>query len=794
MKNSKYTFMVSILILFGALTIFLSTFLISNFYTRGLSQSYKMLEEKNIEISNNLANTIMESLKSVVIQLNVLSKVTNDKNIILNENIISKVMWEQLKSDENIASIFLADEYGNFLQTRREPNFAFRILNKKDKKNLDVWNYKDKYFNTTSIHIQQTKYDPRTRIWYTSVDKSTAFWSEPYIFDSTKEAGITISIGDFNEYNTKIKVAAADFTLNRISKMLEEKASVLNGKLIIFNESKNIIGSSFHLDLKTKDNKVLKLDNLESSIYLDIFKKIQENSLTGEVIDENKKEYIYFISQLQKNSGEKWYIASFVEKDIITADIRNTLIKSVLISILIIIITYFPIQYILQRFVTKPINELEDLTKLIAQNKYDNIKPIKTIIYEFHNLSNSIIRMSSSIHKYEEEQKNLIDSFIKILAEAIDAKSPYTGGHCKRVPELAILLAKAANESKDKAFLDFTISTNDEWREFKTAAWLHDCGKIVTPEYIVDKATKLETIYNRIHEIRTRFEVLHRDATIEYFEKLFENPKDKEFLKEELELKHKKLYSDFEFIANCNIGGEFLDQSSIDRLNELSTIKWIRNFDNTLGLSEEEYLRLETISSINTPAIESLLENKKQHILQRKREINFDEYKKFNFKMDIPKYERNLGELYNLSVQKGTLTNEERFKINEHIIMTIKMLENIPFTQNLKNVPEYAGSHHETMIGTGYPRKLVREEISIPARIMAIADIFEALTAADRPYKKAKTLSESIKIMSFMRNDEHIDSELFELFLKSGIYKVYADKFLLESQIDEVDISKYIKK
>uniref|UniRef100_UPI004048CAFE HD domain-containing phosphohydrolase n=1 Tax=Aliarcobacter sp. TaxID=2321116 RepID=UPI004048CAFE len=339
-------------------------------------------------------------------------------------------------------------------------------------------------------------------------------------------------------------------------------------------------------------------------------------------------------------------------------------------------------------------------------------KPIKTIIYEFHNLSNSILNMSASIQKYEEEQKNLIDSFIKILAEAIDAKSPYTGGHCERVPELAILLAKEASDSKEGVFSNFTISTKDEWREFQTAAWLHDCGKIVTPEYVVDKATKLETIYNRIHEIRTRFEVLHRDATIEYFEQLLENPQNKEQLKEKLELKHKKLFSDFEFIANCNIGGEFLDQSSIDRLNEISTTKWVRNFDNKLGLSQEEYLRIDKENESLTPAIENLLQDNTEHIIHRNREINLEEYDKFGFKMNIPKYDRNLGELYNLSVTRGTLTEEERFKINEHIIMTIKMLENIPFTQNLKNVPEYAGSHHETMIGTGYPRKLVKEQIA----------------------------------------------------------------------------------
>lgn len=791
MKNNRYTFMVSIFVLFGSLTLFLSIFLISNFYLRGLDQSYKILGEKNLEVTNNISNTILESLRSIVGQLNVLSKITSDKNIILNEDITEKIMWEQLKSNENIASIFLADEYGNFLQTRKEPVYAYRSIHNVDNKNEEIWYYKNLNYLTTSIHIAKSTYDPRKRDWYKFVENSKVYWSEPYIFDSTKEAGITISVGNFDEYGLKIKVAAADFTLNKISKLLETKANILNGKLILFNESKDVIATSFNINLKIKDNKLFKLEDLNSSLYSDTFKKIKENLFTGELKNDDGKEYIYFVSKLKKDSGQNWYIASYVEKDIVIADIKNTLINTVLISFFIIIVIFFPIQYILRRFVTKPINEFEKLTNEIAHNKYENVKPVKTIIYEFYKLSTSINSMAKAIQKYEKEQTNLIDSFIKILAEAIDSKSPYTGGHCKRVPQLAILLAKVASESNLGELNNFNFKTEEQWREFKTAAWLHDCGKIVMPEYVVDKATKLETIYNRIHEIRTRFEVLHRDATIKYYEQLLENPQNKTQLEEELKQKQKKLTEDFEFIANCNIGGEFMDQSNIHKLEEISKITWLRNFDNRLGLAHEELKRVENKEAF-TPVIENLLQDKTEQIIHRIRKIDLEEYMKFGLKMEIPEYERNLGELYNLSVQKGTLTKEERFKINEHIIMTIKMLEEIPFTKNLKNVPEYAGSHHETMIGTGYPRKLVKSEISIPARIMAIADIFEALTAADRPYKKAKTLSESIKIMSFMRDNNHIDKDLFEIFLTSGIYKEYAQEFLMEEQIDDVDISKYI--
>lgn len=356
MKNNRYTFMVSIFVLFGSLTLLLSLFLISNFYLRGLEQSYKMLEEKNLEVTNNISNTIKESLRSIVGQLNVLSKITTDKNIILNEPIIEKVMWEQLKSNENMASIFLADEYGNFLQTRKEPVYAYRSIHNVDNKNEEVWYYKNLEYLTTSIYISKSTYDPRKRDWYKLVENSKIYWSEPYIFDSTKEPGITISLGNFDEYGSKIKVAAADFTLNKISKLLESKATMLNGKLILFNQSRDVIATSFNIDLKTKNNKLLKLEDLNSSLYSVTLKKIEENLFTGELKDNDEKEYIYFVSKFQKDSGQNWYIASYVEKDIVTADIKNTLINSVLISFLIILIIYFPIQYILQRFITKPIS------------------------------------------------------------------------------------------------------------------------------------------------------------------------------------------------------------------------------------------------------------------------------------------------------------------------------------------------------------------------------------------------------------------------------------------------------
>jgi len=227
------------------------------------------------------------------------------------------------------------------------------------------------------------------------------------------------------------------------------------------------------------------------------------------------------------------------------------------------------------------------------------------------------------------------------------------------------------------------------------------------------------------------------------------------------------------------------------RVQSIAQRTWTRHFNNRLGLSDVELLRYQDAEEQTLPVVEQLLSNKKEHLVER---IDFDEdaYKGQGFKLEVPEYLYNYGELYNLCIEKGTLSNEERFKINEHVIMTIKMLELLPFPEHMKKIPEYAGTHHETMIKTGYPRQLSKEDLSIPARIMAIADVFEALTASDRPYKKGKTLSEAIRIMGFMKKDQHIDGELFDIFLQSGIYKEYAEKHLKQEQIDDVDIQVYL--
>lgn len=388
-----------------------------------------------------------------------------------------------------------------------------------------------------------------------------------------------------------------------------------------------------------------------------------------------------------------------------------------------------------------------------------------------------------------ESQKQLFKAFIHLIAGAIDAKSPYTGGHCNRVPVITQMLAKAACDATDGPFGDFTLS-EEEWYELEISADLHDCGKVTTPEYVVDKATKLETIYNRIHEIRMRFEVLKRDAVIEYLEGALAGEEDGAALKARLDARIAQIDADFAFVAECNVGGEFMAPERVERLKAIAGQTWMRTLDDTLGLSAEE-LRIRDPDAPKPPVEERLLADQQWHLVPHEKSQDPEKYQAEGIKLMPCEHRFNRGEIYNLTIGRGTLTAEDRFIINDHIIQTILMLKALPFPKTLKRVPEWAGGHHEKMDGTGYPKKLTRDEMSLPARMMAIADIFEALTACDRPYKKAKTLSEALKIMSFMVKDHHIDPDLWELFLSAGVWQDYAVNYLRPEQIDAVDISKY---
>ena len=384
-----------------------------------------------------------------------------------------------------------------------------------------------------------------------------------------------------------------------------------------------------------------------------------------------------------------------------------------------------------------------------------------------------------------ERQKRLLDAFIQLIAGAIDAKSPYTGGHCQRVPEITLMLAHAAADSDDPAFRAYRPSA-EEWEALHIAAWLHDCGKVTTPEYVVDKATKLETLYDRIHEVRMRFEVLKRDAWIAYWRGCAQGGEEPRLaaLRDELLA---SLDDEFAFVARSNLGGESMAEADLARLRQIAGRTWMRTLDDRLGVSWEEAQRQARRPPPSLPVEEPLLADKPEHLFERPAAELIPANNPWGFQLQVPQHKFNRGELYNLSVSRGTLTAEERYIINHHIVQTILMLSRLPFPPHLRNVAEIAGGHHEKMDGTGYPKRLRREQMSLPARMMAIADIFEALTAVDRPYKKGKLLSESLNIMAGMCRGAHIDPELFGLFVRAKVYLRYAERFMQAEQIDAVD-------
>ena len=359
-------------------------------------------------------------------------------------------------------------------------------------------------------------------------------------------------------------------------------------------------------------------------------------------------------------------------------------------------------------------------------------KELEVIIVSLASLAAVALTNRQLIDGMEE----LFDAFTKLIAKAIDEKSPYTGGHCRRVPELTLMIADAVHDTENGPLADFNMTEKDR-HQLSIAGWLHDCGKIATPEYVMDKSKKLECVFDRIELVDAKFEIAIRDIELAFTHKinacLIEGQSAQvASLQTEMEKQISALNADREFLRTSNFGGEFMSPDDQKRIAAMA-----ENTQIVIGGNKQPLLSSE--------------------------------------------------EIYNLQIARGTLNNEERATINRHMDVTIDMLEALPFPKHLKNVPEYAGGHHEKMDGTGYPKGLTRDEMSVQARVMAIADIFEALTASDRPYKPAKKVSECLKIMAFMKKDNHIDPDLFDVFVDKKVYLQYAERFLSKDQLDEID-------
>ncbi|RSD31311.1 HD domain-containing phosphohydrolase [Vibrio pectenicida] len=424
--------------------------------------------------------------------------------------------------------------------------------------------------------------------------------------------------------------------------------------------------------------------------------------------------------------------------------------------------------------IIQAIRSLKKETKKIQKRNYKQLQPVKSRIREISQLSDSVEEMANQLQAHEKQQEALLDSIVQLIARAIDDKSPYTAGHCNRVPVIAMMLADAAESSTQGSFEDFRFKGEREKREFQMAAWLHDCGKITVPEYIVDKGTKLEANYNRLHEIRMRFEVIWRDIALKGYMKRH-NGEDVDQVLSWVKTQQSRLQEEFTFVASLNTGDRPVSDEDISKLKKIGAQTWCRQFDDTIGLSPVEKDRLSASSTTQT-----LLKDLPEHKVPRYHPPCYD----YGITMQAPEFLSDYGEIYNLSILRGTLTKEDRYRINEHMVSGIKMLESLPFPDDLKQVPRLATTHHETLAGRGYPRQLSEDQLSVKERILAIADIFEALTAADRPYKKAFKLSKAIAIMEDMVANKHIDGDLFTLFVKQGLHITYAERFLSPDQID----------
>ena len=324
--------------------------------------------------------------------------------------------------------------------------------------------------------------------------------------------------------------------------------------------------------------------------------------------------------------------------------------------------------------------------------------------------------------------EKLFESFVQLIDSAIDEKSPYTGAHCARVPEITMMLAEAAHAASEGPLAGFTLTDKDRY-ELRIAALLHDCGKVTTPVHVVDKATKLETIFDRIELLAARFAGLTSQAQADMWRAVARGEPE-QAARERCEAQCRQMDEDLAFLRRANKGSERMDDASLQQVRDLALRhRWV-----------DEQGREQPLLSDD--------------------------------------------EVENLTIRAGTLTPAERKIINHHIVSTIHMLERLPWPKHLARVPEFAGGHHERMDGKGYPRGLTRDQMSVQARIMGIADIFEALTAADRPYKAPMTLSQALKIMDNFRDNGHIDPDLYALFLSHQVPQRYAQKYRAAEQRD----------
>ena len=638
------------------------------------------------------------------------------------------------------------------------------------------FSYFDDTFHFISQHQETTDDNVTNLSWYKEAKILTTNKSKLFPLANSSSLGQTYSI---TIPHTKT-VLAIDVTLDPFSEFVQKtndnNQNQLLDEIYLFNGTGHLLGSN---------QKLIELNNTDKLSFIP-YPELTELALHQKSLNKlnsiiiNDKPYYAYVAEVDDKTTINSYLAILVPKEtLLLPSIKTSIQISALCLALLLILSWC-----FSSPLTNTIKALLGETKKAKSQDYTQLQHIVSRVTEIKELNSSMVEMSQIIEEYQAQQKQMTALFIKQIAQAIDDKSPYTFGHANRVPELGLMLAKASLKSDSPAF---ELANEEMLNEFSSNVWSHHYGKLTTAQQVVSKGTKLEASYNRIHEIRMRFEILWRDAEINYFKQSRANPEQNKPLKEALIKQQLQLMRDFGFVAKANLGDTEITEQDLLRLHKIGAQTWFRYFDDRLGLSSIEKLNL-TGKKQKLPAQETLLSDKKEHIIKRNNITQVDS----GIKIEVADHLYNFGELYNLSIPHGTLTVEDKFEINQSIINTINLLKALPTTHKQATEIKDLSTYHPALKRVISPSKLEEKGFSITQNILLITDIFETLTSIKKPQQPVESLSNAIDILHQLAIDQIIDINLFKLFLSSGVYIKYANKFLHETQIGEVEISKYL--
>jgi len=645
-----------------------------------------------------------------------------------------------------------------------------------ENKKIRQYSYFDGAFNMVSQYQKESNENITTLPWYKDAKILTSNKSNVFSLTNSASLGQTYSI---KVPNTQT-VLAIDVTLNSLSNNLKNisgnNQKPFLDEVYLYNGTGQLLGSNRSIPQADGNSK---LPLIPYPILAELAQhKTNLNKLNEVIINDNS--YYAYITEVDDKTVTNSYLAILVAKEtLLLPSIKTSIQIAAICLVLLLILSWY--------FSSPLTNTLKKLLNEVKKTKKQDYKKIPLVmgrVTELKELNSLMVEMSQSIEAYQTQQKQMTRLFIKQIAQAIDDKSPYTFGHANRGPELGLMLAKASLKSDLPVFEQ---ANEDMLNEFSSNAWSHHYGKLTKAQQIVSKGTKLEANYNRIHEIRMRFEVLWRDAEITYFKESRSNPEQNKPLKEALIKQQLQLMRDFGVVAKANLGDTKMTEQELLRLHKIGEQTWLRYFDDRLGLSSIEKLNLAGKKS-KLPAQEMLLSDKKEHIIKRNNIIQMDS----GIKIEVADHLYNFGELYNLSIPQGTLTVEDKFEINQNIISTINLLKKLPTAHKQVTKINDLSTYHPALKCVVYPFEQGDEAFSITQSILLITDIFEMLTSIKEPQQQVESLSTAIDVLHQLAVDQVIDINLFNLFLSSGIYIKYAHKFLHETQIDDIDISKYL--